>query len=102
MLHHGKPCEGYGCVTLHNGGYVPLWDADAERRQAWADAHAAVAGAHPLQLKYFRRMAEVAAELKSSADMDEAELRFVGEVCTAGTFPKRQRFWRLVGYVLAN
>lgn len=40
--------------------------------------------------------ADRAEEEFSSALLDRAERQFFGQIITAGTWPKRQRFWRFV------
>ena len=93
FLHYGRPAANVGCA--HSDG-TPMWDAEAARAEAWADAQAAVAGYAPATRKFLFACADRAQEQSSSAGMDRLESRLLGEPVTAGTFPKRQRFWRFV------
>ena len=96
FLHYGRPAVNVGCA--HTDG-TPMWDAHEARAEAWADAKAAVAGYAPAARKFLFACAEQAQEEFSSAGMDRLEARLLGVPVTAGTFPKRQRFWRFVALV---
>ena len=96
LLHSGRRAANVGCA--HTDG-TPMWDADGARAEAWADAQAAVAGYAPAARKFLFACAEQAQEQFSSAGMDRLEGRLLGEPVTAGTFPKRQRFWRFVALI---
>lgn len=96
LLHYGRPAANVGCA--HADG-TPMWDAEAARAEAWADAHAAVAGYAPAARKFLFACADQAQEQFSSVGMDRLERRMLGAPVTAGTFPKRQRFWRFVAFI---
>lgn len=97
LLHYGRPATNVGCA--HTDG-SPLWDAQASRAEAWADAQAAVAEyAAPTAQRFLFACAERAQGEKSSAGIDRLEALLLGVPVTAGTFPKRQRFWRFVALI---
>lgn len=68
-------------------------DPQKERVACW-QAAAELAGPKPAPALV--NFADRAAEEYSSALLDRAERRFFGQIMTAGTWPKRQRFWRFV------
>jgi len=69
------------------------YDPQKERAACWRAARELTGHAPAAVLVGF---ADRAAQEYSSALLDRAERRFFGEVITAGTWPKRQRFWRFI------
>lgn len=69
------------------------YDQQEERAACWRAARELAGNRPPAALVGF---ADRAAEEFSSALLDRAERCFFGEVITAGTWPKRQRFWHFV------
>lgn len=94
LLHYGEPAQNVGCQDT-NGAW--LWDSQAHRRAAWADAQDALKSApSELYREFVVKMGRRAGEAHSSRALDKLETNMLGEVVTAGTYPKRQRFWRFV------
>lgn len=69
------------------------YDQQEERAACWRSAREFMGDCPPAALVGF---ADRAAQEYSSALLDKAERRFFGEVLTAGTWPKRQRFWKFI------
>lgn len=73
--------------------FSSFYDPQKERVACWQAARELAGPRPPAALVGFADRAE---ENSSSALLDRAERKFFGEVLTAGTWPKRQRFWRFV------
>lgn len=69
------------------------YDPQKERAACWRSARELAGNHPPAALVGF---ADRAKEEFSSALLDRAERKFFGQVVTAGTWPKRQRFWKFV------
>ena len=68
-------------------------DPQEERAACWKSAREFMGDCPPAALVGFADRAE---NEYYSALLDKAERKFFGEVITAGTWPKRQRFWKFV------
>ena len=96
LLHFGRQATNFGCA--HTDG-TPMWDAAAARAEAWADAQAAVAGYAQAARKFLFACAERSQDEHTQAGLDRLESLLLGAPVTAGTFPKRQRFWHFVSMI---
>lgn len=95
-LHIGAPAVNVGGADSQGR---PLWDAQAARAEAWADAQAAFREYAPAAHGVLIRCAELAQAEYSARGLDRLETRLLGETVTAGTVPKRLRFWRFVDLI---
>lgn len=73
-----------------------------ERLEAWKDAVDSVRAYSADSRVWLFEMALEAPEHTSSWLLDKAEEMLLGTKVTDGTWPKRQRFWKFVGYVAAG